>query len=185
MRGFRLGPKTWPATTPDLRLAAPTRLAIVAASMPEQECGDVLTLASLILTRHGAHAHQISHRLVRLIGNPHRRQFAGSQQACQGQRIPVGWSSHDRPTDAGSAKAQPPCMRARGQGLRKSDSLTKQAFWSVTLAFPKAMEQNMPCRAKRSEPQAASDCSRKPPQVDAGIGRSCTACLINYAKVTR
>jgi hypothetical protein len=43
--------------------------------------------------------HQISHRLMRLIGNPHRRQFARSQQTCQGQRIPsIGLYPIARPT---------------------------------------------------------------------------------------
>jgi hypothetical protein len=55
--------------------------------VPEQEGGDVLPLAPVVLDGQGPCAHQVSHCLVRLIRNPDRGQLARPQQAGQGLRI--------------------------------------------------------------------------------------------------
>src|SRR6188508_3104861 len=51
-------------------MALPACLARVRPPVAEQEGADVLTLAAVILNRHGPRPHQVPHGLVCLVGNP-------------------------------------------------------------------------------------------------------------------
>ncbi len=73
---------------PALVSAAPTCLAVVAAAVPEQEGGNMLSLPPVVLDRHGTCAHQVPDRRPLPVRNRYRGQLAGSQQTCQGLRIP-------------------------------------------------------------------------------------------------
>ena len=81
----------------ELQLAEPAavRLGPVRAgkgpTMPQQKAQQLLPCLALVLGRLRPHAHQIAHRLVRFIRNPHLGQLAGPQQLRQHHGIaPVG-----------------------------------------------------------------------------------------------
>ena len=48
--------------------------------MLEHEAADLLTMNALGLNCGGAGANQVPHRLVALVGNPHRSQLAGPKE---------------------------------------------------------------------------------------------------------
>jgi len=64
---------------------------VEAAAVPQQEAHQLLACLALVLHRLRPHAHQIPHRLVRLVGNPHLGQLARTQQLGEHHRVaPVG-----------------------------------------------------------------------------------------------
>ena len=58
-----------------------------APAVPQQEAMQLLASLALVLHRQRAHAHQIPHRLVRLVWNPHLRQLTGPQHLGEHHRI--------------------------------------------------------------------------------------------------
>ena len=69
----------------------PSLLLRVRPAQPEQKGRDMLALRAQIQHRRLARPRQIAHRLVRSVRHPDRREFVGTQQLCQAERVtPVG-----------------------------------------------------------------------------------------------
>lgn len=65
---------------------APGLLARICPAALQHHGRDRLPLAAQVVHRRFARPHQLAHRLVRLIGHPHRRQLARQQQTCELER---------------------------------------------------------------------------------------------------
>jgi len=65
----------------------PMAAAVVDPAVTQQEGKQLLAFAAKIVRRRLAGPHEIAHRLVRLVGRPDSRQFAGPVQARQRDRV--------------------------------------------------------------------------------------------------
>ena len=105
----------------------PRLLARIVQSEPQQQRRDLLALALQIIDRRLARPGQIAHRLVVLVGHPHRRQLAGPEQPGQVLGIaPVGldavaglrrnerWRHHDAVVTEALDQAVEPIPRRPG-----------------------------------------------------------------------
>ena len=98
---------------------APMRHRPVAASavnpaVPQQKGEQLLALPTKIVSRGLAGADKIAHGLVRRIGRPHARQFAGPMKPRQRDRIPPVRLD---PTVSESEPERQPCIRGRALGF--------------------------------------------------------------------
>ncbi len=101
----------WPASA---HAPASNAASAVNPAVPKQEGKQLLAFAPKIVRRRLAARHKIAHRLMSRVRRPYPRQFAGSMQPRQRDRVAPVRLDPARPPVSGSGQARPPCNRGRG-----------------------------------------------------------------------